>query len=106
MQKSRQLGILKAMGLKNSQSSIIFMQTSFVIGIIGSTVGTIFGFGLFYGFINGVKDADGLPVFAPIVRGQYVFVTWAVTVAASTLAGFIPARKSAKLDPIEIIQNE
>jgi len=106
MQKSRQIGILKAMGLKNSQSSIIFIQTSFVIGLIGSTLGTIFGFGLFYGFVNSVKDADGMPVFAPIVRGQYVIVTWAITVAASTLAGYIPARKSAKLDPIEIIQNE
>ena len=100
MQKSRQIGILKAIGLTNFSASSIFIQTSFVIGFLGSTIGALLGFMLFFGFISGTG------IFEPVIRIPYVLLTWLGTIAASTLAGIIPARKSAKLDPISIIQNE
>ncbi|QQS39117.1 ABC transporter permease [Candidatus Woesebacteria bacterium] len=100
MQKQRQLGILKAMGIKDSDSMSIFIIESFAIGLLGSTLGIAGGFGLFLGFINGTK------LFEPTVRWTYVAGTYLLTVVASTLAGYIPARKSANLNPIDIIQNE
>lgn len=100
LQKSRQIGILKAIGMTDSSTSAIFIQTSFAIGFLGSTLGTGLGFLLFYGFITGTG------IFEPTIRPIFVILTWLGTIAAATIAGVIPARKSAQLDPIEIIQNE
>lgn len=100
VQKQRQIGILKAMGLKNKDSLIIFMFSSFILGLIGSLLGTLLGFLLFYSFIKGTGT------FEPIIRWFFVIITAVISTLAATLAGVAPARRSAKLDPIEIIQNE
>lgn len=100
MQKQKQIGILKAMGLKNEDAMIIFVLSSFAVGLVGSLMGLGLGFVLFYGFINGTGS------FEPVIRWGFVSATFVITVMAATTAGFIPARRSAKLDPIEIIQGD
>ena len=46
MQKSRQIGILKAMGIKDSAASLIFVGQGFILGIFGALLGVGFGLGL------------------------------------------------------------
>lgn len=100
MQKQKQIGILKAMGLKNNDSMSVFLLISFMLGFAGSLVGLGLGFLFFTIFTN----ATG--IFEPVVRWGYVLATILITTMAATFAGFFPGRRSAKLDPIEIIQNE
>jgi len=100
MQKQKQIGILKAMGLKNQDSMLIFLLISFILGFTGSLVGLGLGFLFFNIFTNATQ------IFDPVVRWQYVFATILITTFAATFAGFFPGRRSSKLDPIEIIQNE
>lgn len=105
VQKSRQIGILKAMGIKNKDASLIFLFQGLILGTIGSVLGTVLGLSLTYIFSNFVKNADGTPLVPFFLDYTFVAISVAVAIVASTLSALIPARKSSKLDPIEVIKN-
>lgn len=105
VQKSRQIGILKAMGIKNKDASLIFLFQGLILGTIGSILGTVLGLSLTYIFSNFVKNPDGTPLVPFFLDYTFIGISVAVAIVASTLSALIPARKSSKLDPIEVIKN-
>jgi lipoprotein-releasing system permease protein len=105
MQKSRQIGILKAMGIKNRTASFIFLTEGFVLGIFGAAAGIGFGVGLSFAFTKFALNADGTPVVPLSIDPKFIILSACVAVLACVLASLIPARKSSKLDPIDIIRN-
>ena len=105
VQKSKQLGILKAMGIKDRAAGQIFLFQGFVLGSIGAIIGSAVGIGLMYGFSTFVQNPDGTALVPFYVDPQFVMISAGIAVVASTLAAFIPAKNSSKLNPIEVIQN-
>jgi len=59
LQKSREIGILKAMGIKDRAASLIFIYQGFLLGLVGSVVGVALGLGLIYAFINFTTSPEG-----------------------------------------------
>ncbi len=100
IQKSRQLGILKAMGVDNRGAALIFLLQGLILGFLGSVLGILIGYGMAYAFVQG--------------RGMVTFdlkITWfnlispvLIAILASALASLIPARRASKLSPIEVIR--
>ena len=105
MQKSRQVGILKAMGLTDRTSSLVFLFQGLYLGILGAVIGVLFGVGLCVMFVAFAKNTDGTPVVPLTLNYSFIFFSAGIAVAASVLASLIPARKSSKLNPIEVIRN-
>lgn len=105
VQKSRQIGILKAMGIKDSTSSMIFLAQGLILGILGATLGVAFGLGLTYSFTKFAINPDGTPIISLIIDYKFIIISWSIAVVASLIASFIPSRKSAKLSPMEVIKN-
>lgn len=105
MQKSRQIGILKAMGIKNRTASLIFLTEGFILGIFGAFAGVAFGVGLSYAFTKFALNSDGTPVVPLSFDLNFIALSACVAVLACVAASLIPARKSSKLDPIDIIRN-
>lgn len=105
VQKSKQLGILKAMGIKDRTAGLIFLFQGFLLGTMGSLIGAAAGVGLMYGFSTFVENPDGTPLVPFYI--DWVFITGSVLIAivSSTIAAFIPAKSSSRLNPIEVIQN-
>lgn len=104
LQKSREIGILKAMGIKDVAASLIFIYEGFLIGLIGATLGVILGIGLLYGFNLSTTSSAGVAIVDLYIDYSFILISWFIGVAASTFAGAFPARKSLKLDPIEVIR--
>jgi len=104
LQKSRQIGILKAMGIKDLAASLIFIDQGFLIGLVGSILGVALGLGLLYAFNIFTTNPDGTALIDLYIESGFVLRSWLIAVLASTLAGVIPARKSLQLDPIEVIR--
>jgi lipoprotein-releasing system permease protein len=100
VQKQRQLGILKAMGTTNRSASKIFVIQGFLLGSVGSLLGVALGLFLAYGFITGTKSTFGLEVNARTLLTPIL-----LALLASIIASSIPARRAAKLSPIEVIRN-
>lgn len=105
MQKSRQIGILKAMGLKNIQSSLVFLFEGLFLGVLGGIAGVLLGLGLAYSFTKFALNADGTPVIALYINPNFILISALIAVFSCVIASLIPARKSSKLNPIDIIRN-
>lgn len=105
VQKSKQLGILKAMGIKDRTAGLIFLFQGFILGTIGSILGAGLGVGLMYGFTTFVKNPDGTSLVPFYVDYRFIGLSVLIAIVASTIAAFIPAKNSSRLNPIEVIQN-
>lgn len=105
VQKSRQLGILKAMGIKDRQASFIFLFQGLLLGTIGALLGVIFGVMLTYIFSIFVKNPDGTALVPFYIDYRFIGFSALIAIVASTLAALIPARNTSKLNPIEVIKN-
>lgn len=104
LQKSRQLGILKAMGISDRDASLIFVFQGLLIGLIGAVVGVALGLGLLYAFNTFTADPNGAPLIEIYIDNNFIIRSWLIAVAASTLAGLLPARRSLKLNPVDVIR--
>jgi len=105
LQKSKQIGILKAMGIKDKDASLVFLFEGFLLGIFGAIMGVLFGLGLTAMFTTFALNADGTPVVPLSIDYGFIALSALIALAASTFASLIPARRSSKLSVIEVIRN-
>jgi lipoprotein-releasing system permease protein len=103
-QKSRQLGILKAMGIKDRAASLIFIYEGLIVGLIGSVIGVLLGIGLLYGFAVGTTKPGQPALINLYIDYQFVALSWGISILAAVLAALIPARRSLRLNPIDVIR--
>jgi lipoprotein-releasing system permease protein len=99
-QKSKQLGILKAMGVDNKGAAFIFLIQGLILGFAGSMIGLLAGLGLGAMFMTFAHVGFGLELSA-----SNIFLPVILAIFASGLASIIPARSAGKLTPIEVIRN-
>lgn len=104
VQKSREIGILRAMGTSRGQILRVFLIQGAVMGLAGSLCGSALGF-VFLNFWRGVaRNPDGTPMF--IVNFEPMLFVYAAAGATliGTLAAMVPARRAARLDPVVAIR--
>jgi len=98
IQRSRELGILKALGIKNNSARMIFIFQGAILGFFGALSGTVLGILLINAFTNFVS------IFSIEVQSQIIFII-IITTLACIVSAVIPANSSARLNPIEVIRN-
>ena len=106
LQKSKQLGILKAMGLNDQSASMIFMFEGLILGISGAIMGIVFGIGLLKLFSNYVVNSEGMPVVPITLEYSFIIFSGVLAIVASLVSSIYPAGRSRRLSPIEVIRNE
>ena len=105
-EKTRDIAILKSLGLRENTVRNIFVLEAGLIGGLGLLVGWVFGFLLCKGvgmieFKSGFTDMTHLPIlYAP----KHYLIAGGVGLASSLIAGFFPARKAAAAQPVAIIR--
>lgn len=104
LQKSRQIGILKAIGIKDRAASFIFLYQGFLLGLLGSVLGILLGLSLLYAFDAFTSEPSGSALVDLYIDFNFILRSWLIILLASTLAGIIPARRSLKLNPIDVIR--
>ncbi len=105
MQKSRQIGILKALGIRNLSSGAVFLFEGLILGVFGALLGILLGLLLSVAFTTFAQNPDGTPVVELYISASFIATSGIIAVLASVLAALIPAVKSFKLNPIDIIRN-
>lgn len=102
IQKSKEIGILKAMGATSSSASRIFLLQGLILGILGSVIGSGLGIVLLsvFQFFN-----QGNSSLVIQYKPGGILITGVIATAAGTIASLVPARRSANLNPMEAIKN-
>jgi lipoprotein-releasing system permease protein len=119
VEKTRDIGILKSLGASGRGVMGIFLSYGLLLGLIGSGVGLVIGL-LFVRYINQIADLlgklTGRPVFDPTIYYFYRIPTIVVpstvlcvvvgAVAIAVSASILPARRAARLHPVEALRHE
>lgn len=106
-EKMKDIAILKATGFSDTDVRWIFLTQAFVIGIVGAVMGLFFGFLLSFAvskvpFHSDVMiTLDHLPVSFKVV---YYVTGFTFGILTTSLSGYFPSRKAAKMDPIAILR--
>jgi lipoprotein-releasing system permease protein len=104
VQKSKEIGILRAMGTSPRRVMAIFLIQGGLVALIGSVLGSIMGIGLVQIFARVYKNADGTPIFRPEVSLWLMASACLVAVAVGLVAAVAPARRAARMDPVQAIR--
>lgn len=100
VQRTREIGILRAMGTRRRQMLQVFLVQGAVLGLAGSAVGAFAGFGLVWVF-----NTFGPKLFYIPVGSWLVPAAMAIATLTGTVAAAIPARRAARLDPVVAIRH-
>jgi ABC-type antimicrobial peptide transport system permease subunit len=121
MERTREIGIMKAIGAKNTTILTIFLTETALIGLLGGLIGVPTGYGLSYllsfivsRFMGGGQGGGGVfqnpeteqGVITPIFSPQWAIGALIFGVVICILFGLYPARKAAKLDPVKALRYE
>ncbi|MDD2495265.1 MAG: ABC transporter permease [Tissierellia bacterium] len=105
VQRSKQIGILKAMGIQDKDASLIFVFQGLMLGILGAILGICLGIGLLLMFTKFALNPDGSPVVPIYINYGFIALSGMFAVVTASTASLIPARITSKLNPIEVIKN-
>lgn len=100
VQKSKQIGILKAIGIRTSSVARVFLYQGLALGSAGTFFGFSLGLAMTKAFIRFANQDYNL-----LLKPLTVLVIVVSTILAAALAAFLPARKVSQIDPIEVIRN-
>ncbi len=110
LEKTREVGLMKILGVKKIYIRRIFMMESLIIGLIGGfvgaaaslTIGQIINY-VVYQMAVGSGNINVTIMYFPI---SLIFFIMAVSVLISLLAGIYPARRSTKISPLDALRYE
>ncbi|KXS40343.1 MAG: hypothetical protein AWU54_2012 [Candidatus Frackibacter sp. T328-2] len=114
LERTKEIGMMKALGLREREIILVFVIEAVGIGLIGGLIGSMLGsFGILYLNIYGVKLASlggisdwGLPIMGRLYGywnpSAFIFVI-AFGLIVSLLASILPAYWAARKDPVEAI---
>ena len=104
VQKSREIGILRAMGISQGQVLRVFLLQGGLLGFFGSVVGCLIGAGALALWLHMTRNPDGTPLI-PLSFDPKLFAAALVLATLTGLvAAFAPARRAARLNPVAAIR--
>jgi len=110
-EKRKEIGILKAMGASASSIGSVFLIAGMLIGVVGTVAGSAFGLLLIwvqntYRIIRLAGDVYQISYLPMKLTGSDFTLVVGATLAISLLATLSPARRAARLDPVEVLRYE
>lgn len=110
-QRWKEIGILRALGVERRNVQRMFLAEAAVMGLIGSILGVAAGFYLAAGASRAMGEITA-SVYSyvstpepPIFRWDFALTAFAIGIAASILAAWLPARAASRLDPVLALHN-
>jgi len=104
IQRSKDIGILRAMGTSRGQILRVFLLQGGLLGFIGSLFGTAMGVAALVYWHAVQRQADGSELFPLILERRLFVLTALLATLTGLLAATAPAVRAAKLDPVVAIR--
>lgn len=108
-EKMSDIAILKATGFSGNDVKTIFIMQAMIIGFVGGLLGLIIGYSVSLGISHLPFKTDALPTIKtfPVNFDPKFYIIGTVFALLTTFfAGYMPARRASKIDPVEIIRGQ
>jgi putative ABC transport system permease protein len=110
IERTREIGILKALGMKRRTVLSIFLGESAIIGVLGAVVGIVVGYGLAVVVANilgsGLLGTTGGLTITPVLTPIVLLGAFGFGVGISVIFALYPAWRASKLKPVEALRYE
>ena len=100
VQRTREIGILRATGATQSQILRVFLFQGAIFGLLGSVLGSAVSYGLIWGF-----NQFGPGLFYISISIKLIISALLLATLTGILAAAVPSRRAAALDPVEAIRH-
>ncbi|MBN1544897.1 ABC transporter permease [Candidatus Woesearchaeota archaeon] len=105
LEKTKDIGIMKAIGARNRDIMTIFLLNSALIGLAGGLLGIVFG-SMLSSALPALVGSTSMLRGGTLVSLNSVLLAIAVSVGVGVIAGAIPAYKASKLKPVDALRYE
>lgn len=102
-ERTREIGIMKAIGARNSEILLIFLMESSILGLFGGMGGTILGI-IFGKIIEMYGQVHPLFYFKASITPKLILFGFLFSLIVGCLSGILPARKASSLKPVEALR--
>jgi putative ABC transport system permease protein len=99
-ERTSEIGVLRAVGASRKKIQDVFLLESIFLAILGAALGLLIGFAAVNAALIFYPD---LPI---AIAWDYIVYAVVISLAIGLLAGFLPARAAAQLDPVEALRTE
>jgi len=106
LEKTRDIGIMKAVGARNENIMTIFLFESGLLGLTGGVLGVIMGLSIAKGGEYLIHEMYGLDMLRVSVSPELIIGALTFSFIVGTLSGVLPARKAAGLNPVDALRAE
>lgn len=104
VQRQKDIGILRAMGGSRGQVMRVFLIQGAVVGLLGSFMGSAFGFILLTAWRIAAKNPDGTTMFAITLDPKLFMYAALIATLTGLVAAVTPAIRASRLDPVVAIR--
>ncbi|KAF0103622.1 MAG: hypothetical protein FD187_890 [bacterium] len=104
VQKQREIGILRAMGASPRRIMQVFLIQGGLVGGVGAALGSGLATLMVYGAAFVLRQDDGSPLLSGAIELEVYLTAAAVALVTGLLAAVAPARRAARMDPVEAIR--
>ncbi|MEM1988251.1 MAG: FtsX-like permease family protein [Candidatus Woesearchaeota archaeon] len=106
LQRTKEIGIMKATGAKNSDIKYMFMIESGILGFIGGSIGIILAIIISHATQEITKNFLNMAIFLIKVKPLEAIILIIFSTFIGMIAGYAPAKKASEVNPIEALRYE
>lgn len=103
-QRSREIGILRAIGASRGQIMRVFLIQGGLVAMLGSFFGSAIARGILQVWLTFARNPDGTPFFVIGIQPSLYVTATAIATVCGVLAAVIPALRASRLDPVVAIR--
>jgi lipoprotein-releasing system permease protein len=104
VQKSKEVGILRAMGTRRAQILRVFLIQGGAMGLTGALAGSLLAWGFLLLWRGMATNPDGTPLFIVVIEPSLFAIACVGSTIVGILSAVVPALRAARLDPVVAIR--
>ncbi|MFP4568147.1 MAG: ABC transporter permease [Candidatus Woesearchaeota archaeon] len=106
IERTREIGIMKAIGARNSDIQNMFLIESGILGFIGGAIGVTVGISIGKIIEIIVANAIGADYLKPLFPAWLIIGALAFAFIIGSISGYLPAKQAAKMNPVDALATE